>query len=143
MMIPSITVRKIIFLSAGKQRSLCQTATKFSPIERMSASSSAESEWRFSERAVSCCRTISISSSFSFHRRSNSAAANRFLASTTSYCSKARLASYCNCSSFSFDGEQVTFRWKDYAHGNKQRLMTLSASEFLRRYVQHVLPHGF
>jgi hypothetical protein len=27
--------------------------------------------------------------------------------------------------------------------GNKQRLMTLSASEFLRRYVQHVLPHGF
>ncbi|MBV8831534.1 MAG: transposase [Acidobacteriaceae bacterium] len=26
---------------------------------------------------------------------------------------------------------------------NKQRLMTLSASEFLRRYVQHVLPHGF
>jgi Putative transposase len=42
-----------------------------------------------------------------------------------------------------FDGEQVTFRWKDYARGNKQRLMTLSASEFLRRYVQHVLPHGF
>jgi hypothetical protein len=43
----------------------------------------------------------------------------------------------------SFHGEQVTFRWKDYARGNKQRLMTLSASEFLRRYVQHVLPHGF
>lgn len=42
-----------------------------------------------------------------------------------------------------FDGEQVTFRWKDYAHGNKQRLMTLSAAEFLRRYVQHILPHGF
>jgi hypothetical protein len=43
----------------------------------------------------------------------------------------------------SFDGEQVTFLWRDYARGNKQRLMTLSASEFLRRYVQHVLPHGF
>ena len=28
---------------------------------------------------------------------------------------------------------QVTFRWKDYAHGNKQRLMTLPAGEFLRR----------
>jgi hypothetical protein len=42
-----------------------------------------------------------------------------------------------------FDGERVTFRWKDYAHGNKQRIMTLSADEFLRRYVQHVLPHGF
>src|SRR6185437_11706573 len=32
---------------------------------------------------------------------------------------------------------------KDYARGNQQRLMTLSALEFLRRYVQHVLPHGF
>src|ERR1017187_9313965 len=32
-----------------------------------------------------------------------------------------------------FDGESVTFRSKDYAHGNKQRKMTLSASEFLRR----------
>jgi len=43
----------------------------------------------------------------------------------------------------SFDGEQVTFRWKDYARGSKQRLMTLTASEFLRRYTQHILPHGF
>jgi hypothetical protein len=41
------------------------------------------------------------------------------------------------------DGERVTFRWKDYAHGNKQRKMTLSATEFLRRFVQHVLPRGF
>ena len=42
-----------------------------------------------------------------------------------------------------FDGERVTFRWKDYAHGNQQRLMTLLATEFLRRYLQHVLPRGF
>ena len=41
------------------------------------------------------------------------------------------------------EGDQVTFRWKDYAHGNKQRLMTLSAEEFLRRFVQHILPRGF
>src|SRR5205085_1786739 len=41
------------------------------------------------------------------------------------------------------EGDQVTFRWKDYARGNKQRLMTLSAEEFLRRFVQHVLPRGF
>jgi hypothetical protein len=39
--------------------------------------------------------------------------------------------------------DQVTFRWRDYARGNKQRLMTLSAEEFLRRFVQHVLPRGF
>jgi hypothetical protein len=42
-----------------------------------------------------------------------------------------------------FDGERVRFRWKDYAHGNQQRVMTLAADEFLRRYAQHVLPHGF
>jgi hypothetical protein len=42
-----------------------------------------------------------------------------------------------------FDGESVTFRWKDYARGNKQRKMTLSAVEFLRRFVQHILPLGF
>jgi hypothetical protein len=41
------------------------------------------------------------------------------------------------------DGDHVTFRWKDYAHGNKKRKMTVSASEFLRRFVQHVLPRGF
>ena len=43
----------------------------------------------------------------------------------------------------SFDGSCVRFRWKDYAHGNKQRIMTLSAVEFLRRFCQHVLPRGF
>jgi hypothetical protein len=42
-----------------------------------------------------------------------------------------------------FDNESVTFRWKDYAHGNKQRKMTLAASEFLRRFTQHILPRGF
>jgi hypothetical protein len=43
----------------------------------------------------------------------------------------------------SFDGENVTFRWRDYAHGNKQRKMTLTATEFLRRLSQHILPRGF
>ncbi len=42
-----------------------------------------------------------------------------------------------------FDGENVTFRWKDYAHGSKQRKMTLSANEFLRRLTLHILPRGF
>lgn len=42
-----------------------------------------------------------------------------------------------------FDGQRVTFRWKDYAHGGKQRSMTLDASEFLRRFFLHVLPSGF
>ena len=38
---------------------------------------------------------------------------------------------------------EVHFRWKDYAHGSKQRTMTLTSNEFLRRFVQHVLPRGF
>ena len=42
-----------------------------------------------------------------------------------------------------FDGDHVTFRWKDYAHGNKKRKMTLSAEEFARRFLLHVLPKGF
>jgi hypothetical protein len=43
----------------------------------------------------------------------------------------------------SFDGERVTFRWKDYAHDSQQCLMTLTATEFLRRFFLHVLPKGF
>ncbi len=43
----------------------------------------------------------------------------------------------------SFDGESVTFRWKDYAHRNKARLMTVTAEEFLRRFLLHTLPRGF
>jgi putative transposase len=42
-----------------------------------------------------------------------------------------------------FDGNSVTFRWKDYAHGNKQRKMTISTHEFLRRFLLHTLPRGF
>ena len=42
-----------------------------------------------------------------------------------------------------FDGDHVTFQWKDYAHGDQRRAMTLSAMEFLRRFVQHILPRGF
>jgi hypothetical protein len=42
-----------------------------------------------------------------------------------------------------FDGERITFRWKDYAHGGKKRIMTIEATEFLRRFFLHVLPKGF
>ena len=37
----------------------------------------------------------------------------------------------------------VTFRWRDSAHGNKKRLMTLAVEEFLRRFLLHLLPSGF
>jgi hypothetical protein len=38
---------------------------------------------------------------------------------------------------------RVTFRYQDYADGQRQKTMTLDADEFLRRFVQHVLPKGF
>lgn len=42
-----------------------------------------------------------------------------------------------------FDGEKVTFLWKDYAHESRQGPMTLEAIEFLRRFFLHILPKGF
>jgi hypothetical protein len=42
-----------------------------------------------------------------------------------------------------FADGKVTFRWKDYAHKGKQRLMTVTAEEFLRRFLLHTLPRGF
>jgi hypothetical protein len=38
---------------------------------------------------------------------------------------------------------KVTFRYRDYADSRKEKLLTLSAEEFLRRFVMHVLPKGF
>ena len=37
----------------------------------------------------------------------------------------------------------ITFRWRDSAHGNKKKLMTLPVDEFLRRFLLHLLPRGF
>jgi Putative transposase len=44
-----------------------------------------------------------------------------------------------------FDGERVTFKWKDYrAKGDaRYKLTTLNADEFIRRFLIHVLPDGF
>ncbi len=38
---------------------------------------------------------------------------------------------------------KVTFRWKDYAHNNKPSVMTLDATEFIRRFLMHVMPRSF
>ena len=38
---------------------------------------------------------------------------------------------------------QVTFRYKDYRNGSQQKTMTLSAEEFIRRFLLHVLPQAF
>jgi hypothetical protein len=43
----------------------------------------------------------------------------------------------------SLDDEAVRFRYKDYAHGNRRKVMALAPPEFIRRFLLHVLPTGF
>jgi hypothetical protein len=43
------------------------------------------------------------------------------------------------------DAKGVTFKWKDYRAKRRERakVMTLASEEFIRRFLIHVLPHGF
>jgi hypothetical protein len=43
----------------------------------------------------------------------------------------------------SFNGQHVGFRYRDYAHGNQPKIMSLTAGEFLRRFLLHVVPRRF
>jgi Putative transposase len=43
----------------------------------------------------------------------------------------------------SLDDGIVRFRWKDYADGDRVKIMALDAAEFIRRFLLHVVPHGF
>jgi hypothetical protein len=43
----------------------------------------------------------------------------------------------------SIDDGRVAFRWKDYRHHDKTKLMSLAADEFIRRFLLHTLPDGF
>lgn len=43
----------------------------------------------------------------------------------------------------SMDDETVSFRWKDYADANTPKVMRVDGVEFVRRFLQHVLPSGF
>ncbi|RLD76826.1 MAG: IS91 family transposase, partial [Bacteroidetes bacterium] len=43
----------------------------------------------------------------------------------------------------SIDNNRICFRWKDYADKDKQKVMSLTANEFIRRFLLHVLPSGF
>jgi len=43
----------------------------------------------------------------------------------------------------SLTDREVAFRWKDYRHHGKTKLMTLDAHEFIRRFLLHSLPDGF
>lgn len=43
----------------------------------------------------------------------------------------------------SFEAGRVSFRYKDYRQGGRIRILTLEATEFIRRFLLHVLPAGF
>jgi len=43
----------------------------------------------------------------------------------------------------SFSNGRVTFRWKDYRDNDRWKTMTVSAFEFIRRFLLHILPPGF
>lgn len=42
-----------------------------------------------------------------------------------------------------FEDGLVTFKWRDYKDNNKQKLMTVTAEEFIRRFLMHILPSKF
>jgi hypothetical protein len=48
-----------------------------------------------------------------------------------------------NSRMLSIENDRVAFLWKDYADGNKTKIMTLDAVEFIRRFLLHILPAGF
>src|ERR1035437_6389768 len=43
----------------------------------------------------------------------------------------------------SLEEGRITFRWRDSAHKNKKRLMSLTVEKFLRQFLPHVLPRRF
>jgi hypothetical protein len=43
----------------------------------------------------------------------------------------------------SMDHDRVSFQWKDYTDHHRTKVMTVSAEEFIRRWLLHVLPKGF
>ena len=43
----------------------------------------------------------------------------------------------------SIHDNKVSFKWRDYKNGSKEKVMTLAANEFIRRFLLHVLPPGF
>jgi hypothetical protein len=41
------------------------------------------------------------------------------------------------------EGGAVTFKWRDYRDSSRWKVMTLTANEFIRRFMMHILPAGF
>ena len=91
-------------------------------------------------RAFECLKASLQSNEWVAYTKAPFAGAANVLAYLGRYTHKSAIA---NHRLVDFDGEKVRFRWRDYAHGNKRKVMTLDAGEFIRRFLLHVLPRGF
>ena len=91
-------------------------------------------------RAFECLKTSLRSNNWVVYTKAPFAAAGQVLAYLGRYTHKTAIG---NHRLVEFDGEHVRFRWRDYADGNKAKVMRLDADEFIRRFLLHVLPRGF
>jgi hypothetical protein len=91
-------------------------------------------------RAFDCLKASLQSNDWVVYTKAPLAGAAKILAYLGRYTHKSAIA---NHRLVDFDRETVRFRWRDYAHGNKVKVMTLDAGEFIRRFLLHVLPRGF
>ena len=91
-------------------------------------------------RAFDSLRTSLQSNDWVVYTKAPFAGAANVLAYLGRYTHKSAIA---NHRLVDFDAEHVRFRWRDYAHGNKRKVMRLDAGEFIRRFLLHVLPRGF
>ena len=91
-------------------------------------------------RAFECLKTSLQSNDWVVYTKAPFAGAANVLAYLGRYTHKSAIA---NHRLVDFDGERVRFRWRDYAHANKLKVMRLDAGEFIRRFLLHVLPRGF
>ncbi len=91
-------------------------------------------------REFECLKTALRSNDWVVYTKAPFAGAGHVLAYLGRYTHKAAIA---NHRLVDFDGEHVRFRWRDYADGNKVKVMRLDVDEFIRRFLLHVLPRGF
>ena len=91
-------------------------------------------------RAFDCLKASLQSNEWVVYTKAPFAGAANVLAYLGRYSHKSAIA---NHRLVDFNGEQVRFRWRDYAHGNKIKVMCLDTDEFIRRFLLHVLPRGF
>ena len=91
-------------------------------------------------RAFECLKTSLRSNNWVVYTKAPFAGAGQVLAYLGRYTHKTAIG---NHRLVEFDREHVRFRWRDYADGNKAKVMRLDTDEFIRRFLLHVLPRGF